>query len=136
MADNASSNDTLLDALAKRCAENGIPFNAKQARMRCMPHTIHLAACQVRSFCGDVQSLTQSIQLLEGIGAIKKDQKGRRANYQEDVAVPLTDDALADAEGLEDDGNDEEDVQDSQGPEAVLRAVPKVCVLLVLLAVH
>ena len=44
MMDNASNNDTLMDALEVRCLEAGIKFSASEARMRCMPHTIHLAA--------------------------------------------------------------------------------------------
>lgn len=126
MADNATSNDTLLDALAKRCNDNGIPFDARQSRLRCMPHTIHLAACQVRS-TGLVNSRADMYKLLEGIGAIKKEKKDRRGNYQEDIAVPLTSAALDDAEALDDDGDAWDDEQDALGPEAVLRVVPKVC---------
>ena len=47
MMDNASNNDTMLDAIEARCFEEGIDFSATQARMRCMPHTIHLACIKV-----------------------------------------------------------------------------------------
>ena len=47
MMDNASNNDTLMDALEIRCLGNGIEFSALEACMRCMPHTIHLAAIKV-----------------------------------------------------------------------------------------
>ncbi|KAI0685700.1 hypothetical protein BC835DRAFT_1289628, partial [Cytidiella melzeri] len=42
--DNASNNDTLMHSLEERCIEQGIDFSASEARMRCMPHTIHLVA--------------------------------------------------------------------------------------------
>lgn len=47
MMDNASNNDTMMQCIETRCCEAGIIFHAKQARMRCMPHTIHLAAIKV-----------------------------------------------------------------------------------------
>lgn len=49
MMDNASNNDMLMDALEIRCLGAGIVFSASEARMRCMPHTIHLAAIKVLS---------------------------------------------------------------------------------------
>jgi hypothetical protein len=45
--DNASNNDTLIASFAQRCDAESITFSAKDARMRCMPHTVHLAALQV-----------------------------------------------------------------------------------------
>jgi hypothetical protein len=45
--DNASNNDTLMEALESRCRDAGIKSSASAARMRCMPHTIHLAAIKV-----------------------------------------------------------------------------------------
>lgn len=45
--DNASNNDTMMEAIENQCVIAGIKFSAKQARMRCMPHTIHLAAIKV-----------------------------------------------------------------------------------------
>ena len=47
--DNASNNDTLMDALEFRCLGAGIEFSASEARMRCIPHIIHLAAIKVFS---------------------------------------------------------------------------------------
>ena len=44
MMDNASNNDTMMQSIETRCSEIRIEFHANQARMRCMPHTIHLAA--------------------------------------------------------------------------------------------
>ncbi|CAA7270448.1 unnamed protein product [Cyclocybe aegerita] len=52
--DNAFNNDTLVEGIASRCKQEGIPFSAQDARGCCMPHTIHLAA----------------VLLLENIGAI------------------------------------------------------------------
>ncbi|KIJ91395.1 hypothetical protein K443DRAFT_25262, partial [Laccaria amethystina LaAM-08-1] len=73
MMDNASNNDTMMEAIESRCREAGIDFSAQKSRMRCMPHTIHLAA----------------IKLLEGIGIISKDDSARAqaTNYQEEVNV-------------------------------------------------
>ena len=47
MMDNASNNDTLMEALEIKCHEAGMEFSASDSRMRCMPHTIHLAAIKV-----------------------------------------------------------------------------------------
>ena len=47
MMDNASNNDTMMEAIESQCHEAGIKFSAKKSRMRCMPHTIHLAAIKV-----------------------------------------------------------------------------------------
>ena len=46
--DNASNNDTLVETVEALCAAEGITFSATQARLRCMPHTIHLSAIKVR----------------------------------------------------------------------------------------
>lgn len=45
--DNATNNDTLVEAFEAKCREANIPFDSVNARMRCMPHTIHLAALKV-----------------------------------------------------------------------------------------
>jgi hypothetical protein len=37
----------MVESLGEKCKAEGIPFSAKDARMRCMPHTVHLAALQV-----------------------------------------------------------------------------------------
>ena len=49
MMDNASNNDTMMEAIESRCHEAGIKFSAQKSRMCCMPHTIHLAAIKVSS---------------------------------------------------------------------------------------
>ena len=45
--DNASNNDTMVKAIETRCQERGIAFSASHSRLRCMPHTCHLAALKV-----------------------------------------------------------------------------------------
>jgi hypothetical protein len=45
--DNASNNNTMMVSLERRCQQRAIQFSAQDARMRCMPHTIHLAAIKV-----------------------------------------------------------------------------------------
>ncbi|KAG1906511.1 uncharacterized protein F5891DRAFT_941811, partial [Suillus fuscotomentosus] len=47
MADNASNNDTMCEALQALCAREGIIFNARWGRLWCLPHTTHLAALSV-----------------------------------------------------------------------------------------
>jgi hypothetical protein len=47
MLDNASNNNTFVDGMEHRAKKAGVPFNASWARLRCMPHTIHLAAIKV-----------------------------------------------------------------------------------------
>ena len=49
--DNASNNNTLMSSLKRRCKEQGVLFSAQDARMRCMPHTVHLAAIKVSKVC-------------------------------------------------------------------------------------
>jgi hypothetical protein len=51
MMDNASNNDTLMEALERKCHEAEIEFSASDSQMRCMPHTIHLAAIKVDQHC-------------------------------------------------------------------------------------
>ncbi|KAF8054682.1 hypothetical protein FPV67DRAFT_1439648, partial [Lyophyllum atratum] len=111
--DNASNNNTLAVGIENRCYENNIPFTAGDARMRCMPHTIHLAA----------------LKLLEGIGAISKAERrkaaSRSGNYQEEINVPLEretdDDAVAQEDNHEDDQKDK-----ATESEEVLTAVGKL----------
>ncbi|EEB92505.1 hypothetical protein MPER_08973, partial [Moniliophthora perniciosa FA553] len=94
MMDNASNNDTLMQELELRCFGTGIQFSAKDARMRCMPHIIHLAA----------------LKLLEGIGAISsKDTKN--VAYQDEVSVPV--DRKFDNHAVLVDMDEEEDTSDS-----------------------
>ncbi|KAF5317589.1 hypothetical protein D9758_018466 [Tetrapyrgos nigripes] len=77
--DNATNNNTMMQSLEERCRRKKIPFSAKAAHMRCMPHTIHLAAIKA------------SQTLLEGIGAIssKTSQKlsTRTGNYQDNFTI-------------------------------------------------
>lgn len=94
MLDNASNNDTFVDGIKSRCNKAGVPFNAKWARLRCMPHTIHLAAIKVcvQIFLGDHELI--SSQLLEAIGAVTQSESkkamSRGGNYQECVTTPLS----------------------------------------------
>jgi hypothetical protein len=47
MMDNATNNDTLVEAIERMCTVKKIEFSAKNSRLRCMPHTVHLAVIQV-----------------------------------------------------------------------------------------
>ena len=42
-----SNNDTFMDGIERRAKKAGAPFNASWACLRCMPHTIHLAAIKI-----------------------------------------------------------------------------------------
>ncbi len=85
----------MIESIEAKCTQRGIPFSAKHARGRCMPHTIHLAA----------------IQLLEQSGAISASDAKKSAshviNYQDSV-TELFGDESDDAAVLRDD--EEEDV--------------------------
>lgn len=87
--DNATNNDTMLTAIERRCHEVGIKFSAADARGRCMPHTIHLAAIRVSLdyLYHQHELLTvMNIQLLEESGAISQaDAKAssQAVNYQD-----------------------------------------------------
>jgi hypothetical protein len=45
--DNATNNDTLMAAIKRRSNEAGVYFSARDSWLRCMPHTVHLAAIKV-----------------------------------------------------------------------------------------
>lgn len=45
--DNASNNDTMADELEVLHEADGFEFDATEARIRCMPHTVHLSALEV-----------------------------------------------------------------------------------------
>ncbi|KAJ7343957.1 hypothetical protein DFH08DRAFT_701987, partial [Mycena albidolilacea] len=115
--DNASNNDTLMDHLAIKFAAVDITFDPIAARIRCMPHTAHLAA----------------IKLLEAIGAISKSSGkkagGRQTSYQDAVTAPLAREHDDDAEGDDDDEDDEEFDSEgrNEGAVAKLRSVGKAC---------
>jgi len=71
--DNTTNNDTLVEYLEQHFKVEDIPFEARWACMRCMPHTTHLAA----------------LKLLEGVGVISPSHS-RKATYQESVTAPLS----------------------------------------------
>ncbi|KAF8214654.1 hypothetical protein K438DRAFT_1562394, partial [Mycena galopus ATCC 62051] len=45
--DNTSNNDTMASHFLWKCEERNIEFDAEEARLRCMPHTAHLATLKV-----------------------------------------------------------------------------------------
>ncbi|KAI9569188.1 hypothetical protein HD554DRAFT_2020906 [Boletus coccyginus] len=47
-ADNALNNDTMVEHLVTLLRQDFINFNLLYAQMWCMPHTVHLAALEVR----------------------------------------------------------------------------------------
>ncbi|KAJ6631287.1 hypothetical protein B0H10DRAFT_1696967, partial [Mycena sp. CBHHK59/15] len=92
--DNATNNDTMVEAFARKCKKKGL---VKDGRMRCMPHTIHLSA----------------LKLLEAIGALTKEEKrvakskSPASAYQDSATESLARAVDEDAGGTEDsDDND------------------------------
>lgn len=45
-SDNAANNDTMMEEFQRLHEEHGFEFDAEESRLRCMPHTIHLAAME------------------------------------------------------------------------------------------
>lgn len=45
--DNATNNDTMMEELSRRFAQEGILFDARENRIRCLPHIVHLSAREV-----------------------------------------------------------------------------------------
>ncbi|KAF8183885.1 hypothetical protein K438DRAFT_1838782 [Mycena galopus ATCC 62051] len=88
--DNATNNDTMVTAFERRCLAEKIPFSSSDARMRCMPHTIHLSA----------------LKLLEAIGVLTKDEseksQSRQGAYQECAAESLSGEREDEAAQIED----------------------------------
>ncbi|KAF8152314.1 hypothetical protein B0H34DRAFT_663907, partial [Crassisporium funariophilum] len=110
----ASNNDTMVAGIVRTAAKVGIVLNADWMRLRCMPHTIHLAA----------------IKLLEAIGAISKSDlqkaRSRSSSYQEIVTAPIGRNDDDNAAGQEDGSIDKNNtVIDGTGN--ILSAVEKVC---------
>jgi hypothetical protein len=50
MTDNASNNNTMVDGIVARAKNQGISMNGNWVRLRCMPHTVHLAALKVNAY--------------------------------------------------------------------------------------
>lgn len=46
-SDNASNNNTMVEHLGILSEEDNVEFRASDARLWCMPHTVHLAALEV-----------------------------------------------------------------------------------------
>jgi hypothetical protein len=131
--DNASNNDTLMRAIEKRCADvkpAKVDFSAADSRMRCMPHTVHLAAIKVLSIYYLNHLKLMFIQLLEGIGALSKaDTKkalSRSGNYQDNTVAPM--DREHDNEVVQLDDEEEHEDQDpsSDNSDTIISAIAKV----------
>ncbi|KAG1777342.1 hypothetical protein EV702DRAFT_970071, partial [Suillus placidus] len=109
MADNASNNDTMCEELQKLCEQEDISFNARRARLRCLPHTTHLSASV----------------MLEGIGAIKASKTTKNHDaYQDCVTAPLTQEHNNDVAGQEDQPEDKS--ESGENLHQVLLALRKI----------
>ncbi|KAG1844392.1 hypothetical protein C8R48DRAFT_557418, partial [Suillus tomentosus] len=107
VCDNATNNDTLLESLEEKCTAEGIEFSHKKARIRCLPHIVHLSV----------------MQLLEGIGAIKPDSRRREAAYQDSVTAPLDREHDDNAALLDETEEDEDRFDTLQGLRKIVRSV-------------
>jgi hypothetical protein len=90
VCDNASNNDTLIAAIERRCQDPkmNIPFNAAWARIRCMPHILHLGATEVRRINTHYVPYTEHCirQILEAIDAMShEDAAAAGQSYQDTV---------------------------------------------------
>lgn len=131
MLDNATNNDTMVAAIERRAHAESIEFNAQWARLRCMPHTIHLAAVKVSTSVLYQYSVTNmQTQLLEAIGAISKSDanksSSRAGNYQETTSVPLERAHDEEAASLENSDVSEELIFTTNISSQILPAIDKV----------
>ncbi|KAG1864577.1 hypothetical protein C8R48DRAFT_565021, partial [Suillus tomentosus] len=110
VCDNASNNNTLLQALGEKCADEGINFSHEDSHIHCLPHIVHLAA----------------MQLLEGIGAIKPDAKRNGITYQDSVTAPL-DREHDDYAALHDKADDEAASDNFESLQQLRKIVRAVC---------
>jgi hypothetical protein len=133
MLDNASNNNTMIEGIARRAALEGITLNPAWARLRCMPHTIHLAAVRVNSFFLTVFHIIylDYYQLLEAIGAISgsdaQKASSRKGNYQDATTASLSRTHDNEAAGQEDGDQPEGDITllpDQSG--SIFSAIDKV----------
>ena len=127
MMDNATNNDTFVNGIEKYAQAIGATFNALWGRLRCLPHTIHLAAIKVSQRISIVVSRGWDgfIQLLEAVRAISGGDAEKAAsqsvNYQDSVAAAQSDDINNNANGQ---GDDEEHAANES--DNILPAIKKV----------
>ncbi|KAF7372637.1 Transposase-like protein [Mycena venus] len=106
MSDNATFKDTLIVRLETRLLRIGhTVFPATEARLRCFPHTTHLAV----------------LKRLEAIDAVKKPDPQSQAAYQEMVTMRVERDHEDDGPG-----DDKGDAKDELDVSLHLKAVPKI----------
>jgi hypothetical protein len=130
MTDNASNNDTLINGIVEHAKRKGILLNGDWIHLRCMLHTIHLAALKVGSLYCNVLIITQ---LLEGIGAISttecKKVMSCSRNYQDSITTPLS--HVFNDEAIGKDGEDEQDevILEIDHSSSILSAIEKACLI-------
>lgn len=136
MMDNATNNNTMVTAIEEKCKAQGIPFSAKDSRLRCMPHTVHLLVLKVCIYSLWVlcTRLIHLSQLLEGIGTISKGdgqkaKESQTASYQDSVSALL--DAAHDEEAalideVESDSEEVDELDSWNRPSGIQTVVSKV----------
>jgi hypothetical protein len=131
--DNATNNDTMVAAFERRYTEKGFTFSKDDARMRCMPHTIHLSALKVRVdfYIDVVGQLFVYYQLLEAIGALTKDEKNTaesksRGMYQEAATESVRKEADEAATAMDDGTDAEAETPTSLISRAVFKVFPTI----------
>ena len=133
--DNATNNNTMIEEIEDLCAAEGIDFSAQCSQLRCMPHTIHLAALKVwiSSMYVWLYWCAPWCQLLEAIGAINKSDtnkaSGPNSLYQESATLPVSRENDEGAVLREDEDEDSNDVSANEWGHPGLTAVRKVKLL-------
>ena len=59
--DNATYNDTMIEVFEENCQAKAINFSAIDSRIRCMPHTAHLAALKVSAIRSVVPTINSDL---------------------------------------------------------------------------
>ena len=122
VCDNASNNDTMVEAIAQWCKNDGISFDALSGRGCCFPHTTHLSALKVQKYLllsrnDPDQHLTVTRRSWHFSPSTKNKEM-----YQESVTAPLSRENDDDAAMQED--NNEDDPGESLA--SVFTAIGKV----------
>lgn len=141
VCDNASNNDTMMASLGERFLANNIRFVVEHGHIRCFPHTAHLAALEVRQcmvFIFHLTHNTATFQLLEGIGALSKEEKKKaeKSNFQETVTAPADRELDNEAAAIDEEADGEAGENTSPDGASILSAISKVGILDILHAAH
>jgi hypothetical protein len=108
--DNATNNDTMVEYFGLKCTQHDISFSERNARLRCLPHTIHLAALKVMYLNQKLFMSTYYhtyLKLLEAIGAVSKasPQEPYQDSATASVDQEFDDEAVSQEDGIDDEAD-------------------------------